>query len=305
MNVKYAVIIVNYNTIEDAINAAESVKRNATTESYIICIADNCSSKELDRKNCKEYKTEHVITFCLESNTGYAKGNNEAIRFLKKHYKAMYYVIMNPDVLVLKKGTIEGMIQKIEKHSNDIIGGQPLVWNCNYSKQANMQQNIRSVPDYKDICMLSFLPLKLLLNKRYKKLIYANDRPYNREIRYRVPSGAFFLIRAEVFEKINFFDENTFLYFEEYILGKKIEMIDQNFLFMPQFIVKHEHGKSTGNNHYTFNRYAQRCAINSRLYYAKEYLKCSRRQLIYIKILSEIDIIFQYIRFSINKILHK
>ena len=35
-------------------------------------------------------------------------------------------------------------------------------------------------------------------------------------------AGSFFIIRNKVFEEIGFFDEKTFLYFEEDIIGKKI-----------------------------------------------------------------------------------
>lgn len=302
MKVKYAVIILNYNTILDAINAADSVKDNATTDSYIVCISDNGSSKEEDRKRCAAYKSDHVITVCLDQNSGYAKGNNETIKFLRQSYEPEYYVIMNPDVLLMKRGTIEGLIERIETIGQDVVGGQPLVWNCYNSETPETQQNIRRVPDYKDICMLSFLPLKVLEKDRYHRMTYANQMPYKKEIKYRVPSGAFFVIRAEVFEEIGLFDPHTFLYYEEHILGKKLETINKQLLFMPQFIVRHEHGKSTGNNHYSRNKFAEKCGLESRVYYARKYLNCNKNQINHIIRLSKMNIAFENIKVLYNRI---
>lgn len=301
MKVKYAVIILNYNTIDDAIRAADSVKNNSITDSYVVCIADNCSSKKEDQEKCRGYKSDHIITICLDKNNGYAVGNDKAIKFIKKKYEPEYYIIMNPDVLLLTEGTIEGMIDRIESVGENIVGGQPLVWNCYYSDNPKTQQNIRGVPDYRDICMLSFLPLKALDRKRYREMIYADEMPYEKEIKYRVPSGAFFFIKADIFDAIGLFDPHTFLYYEEHILGKKLERIDKQLLFMPQYIVRHEQGKSTGNNHYTFNKYAYRCEIDSKMYYAKRYLKSNDIELNFIKLISILNIPIARIRTIIKK----
>lgn len=294
-NILYAVIILNYNTIDDAIMAANSVKMKAQTNSYIICIADNASSKIEDRDRCKAYKSSHIITVSLEKNNGYAKGNNEAIEFVKKKYNPRYYVIMNPDVLVLDNGTIEGMIEQIETKDH-IVGGQPLVWNCYYGDDAALQQNIRVVPTYMDLCMLSFEPLKILMRSRYKRMIYQNRMPFNEEIEYRVPSGAFFLIKANIFDEMGKFDEETFLYYEEHIIGKKLEKIGKNLLFMPQFKVRHEHGKSIGNNRTKVNKFALKCSSDSRNYYAKQYLKCHVGKILILKILDFLNIPFSHIK---------
>lgn len=303
--VLYAVIILNYNTIDDAIAAAESVKKAAITSNFVVCIADGLSTQEQDRKRCKNLLEENIITVCLNKNSGYASGNDQAIAFVREKYNPQYYVIMNPDVIVLNEGTIEGMIARIEKSGENVVGGQPLVWNCYYGDDARTQQNIRCVPSYADLCVLSNLLLKTICKKRYRKFTYANEMPYEKEICYRVPSGAFFIIKADVFEGIGLFDENTFLYYEEHILGKKLENLDKNLLFMPQFIVRHEHGKSTGNNRYKVNKFADKCGKQSRNYYAKQYLECNKAQILILDILSYLNIPMKYFRVWLSEIRNK
>ena len=298
----YAVIILNYNTIDDAISAAESVKKAATTSDYVVCIADGASTNEHDGEKCRNLSEKNIITICFDKNSGYATGNNQAIGFVREKYAPQYYVIMNPDVLVLNKGTIEGMIDRIEESGDNVVGGQPLVWNCCYGDDARVQPNIRRVPDYIDLCMLSNLFLKTICKKRYKRFVYADKMPYQEEIRYQVPSGAFFIIRADVFDAIGKFDKNTFLYYEEHILGKKLENIGGELLFMPQFIVRHEHGKSTGNNRYKVNKFASKCGKQARDYYAKQYLNCNGVQMLFLNALTLLNIPLQHLRVWVSRI---
>lgn len=303
--VKYAVIILNFNTIDDAIDAAESVVTNAQTDSFVVCIADNASTKNGDAEKCATLQIPHVVTTRIDKNKGYACGNNEAIRWLKKCYQADYYIIMNPDVLVLEEGTIEEMISSIESSPDYIVGGQPLVWNCYYPGEPNCQQNIRMIPNYGDLCILSCLPLKLIFRKRFKRITYMDNIPYEHHMEYMVPSGAFFVIKSDVFEEIGMFDEKTFLYFEEQILGKKLNGISKKLLFMPEYMVRHEHGKSTGNNHYSLNKRALKSGKESHIYYAKEYLKVGRGKIGLLYILHAIDYVFQAMRVGANRVLKK
>ena len=53
--------------------------------------------------------------------------------------------------------------------------------------------------------------------------------PYYNNITFEVPSGAFFLINTDIFKMVGLFDEGTFLYGEENILGYKIKEIEKKF----------------------------------------------------------------------------
>ena len=46
------------------------------------------------------------------------------------------------------------------------------------------------------------------------------------ELKVEAVSGAFFVIKTKIFEKCNFFDENTFLFYEEDILASKIKKLE-------------------------------------------------------------------------------
>ncbi len=296
--VKYAVIILNYNTIEDAVNAAKSVIDNARTDDYVICIADNASSKMEDRKRLQSISLHHTITCQLEKNDGYAKGNNKAIDHLLKTYAPQYVVIMNPDVFLLESGTIEGLIDGFEEEG--AVGGQPLVWNCHYGDDPTIQQNIRKVPDYKDLRILMLKPLRFFHGKRYREFVYADQMPYKEHIRYYVPSGAFFILRTDVFQEIGLFDDHTFLYYEEHILGYKLRQKGLELLFMPEYKVRHEHGKSTGSNRFMFNKKTSDIGMESALYYAEKYVGISEKQKRHLIILHSINNFMMRMLFSLK-----
>lgn len=298
-SVRYAVLILNYNTIDDAIRASHSVIENAENDNYVICIADNASSNQNDRDKLASLSESKIITTQLSSNGGYAKGNNDAIKYVLKTYDPKYIVVMNPDVFLIEKGTIEKLIERIENEGYPVIGGQPLVWNFHYGNDPRIQQNIRKVQNAFDVCLTSFYPLRFIFSKRYKDITFLDKIPYEKEIRYHVPSGAFFVIQKDVFEKIGMFDENTFLYYEEHILGYKLKSHGYMMLFVPSLVVKHEHGKSTGFSRLSVSKYGMKATLDSKLYYLNEYLKKGRMTSLTVKVLTYMDF---FLKSAIKKI---
>ena len=96
-------------------------------------------------------------------------------------------------------------------------------------------------------------------------------------------SGCCFLISSDVFKQIGLFDDNVFLYAEEYILGKKLQNVNLMACYCPEAIIVHNHGASTrkiGNGFSDYHRYAS-------LYYCfKRYCNPSKYQVNTIRFLT-------------------
>ncbi len=60
-------------------------------------------------------------------------------------------------------------------------------------------------------------------------------------------SGACLFIQKELFQKLNGFDENFFMYFEDIDLCKRAKKSGYKIIYYPEFIVKHFGGKSFEN----------------------------------------------------------
>lgn len=285
----YMVVILNYNSARDAIKAATSVNEHAVSDNYIICIADNASTNPED----KEILAANLLPRChyvpIPSNLGYARGNNFAVRNALEYYDAEYFVIMNPDSHLTSKGTIEGVIQRVRELGPTVVGGQPFVWGYRYGESPTEQVHIRRVPEYLDLCIYSFRPLRFLLRKRFLRTTYLDQRPYRSEIAFHVPCGAFFVIDANYFIHINMFNEGTFLYAEEYFVGHRLRNDGKSFLFMPQFTVKHRGGGSTQESRVKKSYAAFRLSLESNLAYARTCLKVGRSCQYFLAVLSYID----------------
>ena len=282
---KYGVVILNYRCANDSVIAAKTVMENAEDDNYVICIVEGGSGDEKEKEILKNAKLKNTHILFLNNNYGYARGNNEGVRFLNERYELDYIVIMNPDVCIVQKSTIEDVIKEIEKNG-DLIGGQPLVKTGNTDVPPNKQVNIRDICYKKDCLMLSCFIFNRIFKKRYREYIYYNEMPYNKPIEYYVPSGAFFVVKRDFFTEIEMFDERTFLYSEELIFGYKVKANDKKMVLVPTHFVEHECGKSIGANDKKPSKFSHAQKKKSFDVYMKYYLKMggvSRRLILLLK----------------------
>lgn len=298
--IKYAVIILNYNTASDAIMATKSViSSDGEKNDFVVCVVDGGSNKSNEKEILLNYKNKHYVSCILEKNLGYARGNNEGIKFINEQYNADYFVIMNPDVIIKEKGVIQKLIEQIET-DDSIVGAQPLVNNVRVDTNPLYQVNIRRVPSYKDCVIESSMFLKRIFKNSYEKTVYKDEMPYNKKIKFEVPSGAFFIIKKEVFEKVDYFSPRTFLYQEENILGSRVKKIDKTFLFDPTVSVEHYQGSSTGSYRKHISKFSFLCNVDSMMIYIDECLKVPRFLKILLKLLMYVDFYLKNIIYKIQ-----
>ena len=103
---------------------------------------------------------------------------------------------------------------------------------------------------------------------------------------YGMVSGCCFLIDAEVFRKIKYFDENVFLYSEERILSIKLRQIKKKVCYNPAAVVIHKEGQSTkkaGNAFADYHRYT------SDYYTVSRYCKTNKWQIYLLRKLRELN----------------
>lgn len=299
--IEYGVVILNYCTAKDSIQAAQSVIDNAKEKNYQICIVDGGSPDASQFSQLVEANLERTSVIRLQRNKGYAYGNNAGFAYLKEKYHMNYAVIMNPDVRLLQFGTIEKLISRAEEHGSSVVGAQALVWTRWKNTPKERQINIRRTYTYLD-CLIEASPiLKRLFRSRYQKQIYADDMPYNAEIFFKVPSGAFFIIEASVFDQIGRFDDDTFLYTEELIIGKKLELRNLNMVLVPSVFVTHESGKSIGSNAKRVSAFAFREEMKSLDVYLLKYLHANKVQLKLLHIIKYLTFMLKLIKYRLQK----
>jgi len=82
-----------------------------------------------------------------------------------------------------------------------------------------------------------------------KKFVFYKDEYYQGKTSLvDVVSGCFFMMKSKTLEKIDYFDENTFLYYEENILAKKLHDRKLNLMVCNDIIIIHNHSVSIDKN---------------------------------------------------------
>lgn len=106
---------------------------------------------------------------------------------------------------------------------------------------------------------------------------YCDLRPYAKDCETDCESinGCCFVIRRSFLNEIGLFDEGTFLYHEEIILGKQIKNVGKKACFVTTTTVIHNQGATTGHGPQRTNLKMMKYMIGSELHYCKKYLNAS------------------------------
>ena len=257
-----ALIVLNYNRtnlIEEIIKTVEAFKNMPH-----LFIVDNNSNEE-NRNKIKELdsinKNEKIHFIYNDINLGYAKGNNEALKVIDNYLDCQNVFMMNPDI-ILKDGILDYISNFInETKDAGVVTIAHVDGNLKFSQRQGWP-----LMTFKDEIKTSFL---IGRKKYYKKLPIKFDNDINK---IDVIDGSFFGINYQLFKSIGFFDPNTFLYYEENILGYKIKQKGlQSYILNYEINPIHNHEESITST-IKFRR-NWKYYNNSRKYYCKNYLK--------------------------------
>ena len=96
---KVAVIIVNYNDIENTVNYVKNIKEYTVINKIVV--VDNLSTTIGAFEKLKKLEDEKVYVIQSDKNGGYNYGNNVGILYLEeKKEEYDYIIISNPDINV-------------------------------------------------------------------------------------------------------------------------------------------------------------------------------------------------------------
>lgn len=228
--VKLSVIIVNYNVTQLLRNCLFSIKKYLENVSYEVIVIDNNSTDSSWKNLISEFPEFHFIA--SETNDGFAKANNKAI----ESAKGKYLLILNPDT------EIEGLYMN---EVLDFADSKPkfgcLGVRMHDANGVFLPESKRSVPDMFN----SFEKLFTKFKKNTSKSYYRNDIGEFEIAEVEVITGAFFLIKKAVYNKIGGLDEKYFMYGEDIdICYTLLNHGYQNYYYGKASILHHK-GEST------------------------------------------------------------
>lgn len=249
---KLSIIIVNYNVTQLLRNCLVSIQKYVDGIDYEVIVIDNASS-DLSWKNLTfEFPGVHFIA--SPNNEGFAKANNKAI----KTAKGEYILLLNPDT-ELEGGYMKEVLDFADSKANFGCLGVRM-----HDAQGNfLPESKRSVPDMFN----SFEKLFTNFKKNNSKSYYRNDVDEYDVAEVEVITGAFFLIKKDVYERVGGLDEAYFMYGEDIDLCYTLlKQGYQNYYYGKSSILHHK-GESTVKNEVYLERFYGAIQIFINKYY--------------------------------------
>ena len=230
---KIAIIILNYNSSADCRKCIGFLKQQQGVEAEIV-VVDNCS-RENDRKVVEVLCKEQGCTFIANNeNKGYNAGNNVGLRYAaKKGYE--YALIANPDMEFPQKDYLLRLAEKMQDDEEIVICGSDIIGADGiHQSPMGKDSNWRS----------SFGWIKDILHRKKQGEAYDFIDNYKESHYCHKVSGCCFMIKTDFLKQINFFDEKVFLYCEEAILSRQVEIAGKNMYYLATTQAVHRHVKS-------------------------------------------------------------
>ncbi len=200
MSKKLSIIIVNYNVTQLLRNCLISIEKYSNEVDYEVIVIDNKSTDSSWGDLIPEFPKVHFIA--SEINGGFAKANNKAIETAIGEY----LLILNPDTELEGFYLNEILDFADSKNNFGCLGVRMHDANGNF-----LPESKRSVPDM----INSFEKLFTNFKKKNSKSYYRNDVDEYGVAEVEVITGAFFLVKKSVYEKVGGLDESYFMYGED------------------------------------------------------------------------------------------
>lgn len=294
---KVAVIIVNYNDIEDTVSYVQKLKQYEVINRIVV--VDNLSTTIGAFENLQKLQDEKTYVIQSDKNGGYNYGNNVGIRYLvEKNEEYDYIIVSNPDIDV-EENAIKECLSVLEKN-NDVAIVAPRMVNRENKPIRRSAWKLRTFG--LDVIHSTRL-LEILFYKKLRNGEYSEKEFENKELEVDAISGAFFIIKSKVLKEIGLFDENVFLFYEEDILAKTLKEKKYKIISLNSVKFVHYESQTIGKTFSYYNKMKQ--LYKSKIYYHEKYNNINKKQKCIFSILNFCRKIELFIEIPIRKLLKK
>lgn len=241
------------------------IVNNAATEESNQKLKDGISGANIASEN--DYHGGRVIILPYTSNQGFAKGNNQGVKYVHKYIHSKYILFTNDDIIINDPDVVRKLIEK--KESDDSIG-------CIGPKILKRDGSIQGPGQYLSLWKRYFqytaYPIAQRVMHRYLHQKRKRDDAAKKEGFTYVVIGCFFIVKTADFMEIGMMDETTFLYREEEILAEKWKKNNKSNYWLSSVSVTHLVGQSTGEGKRKSYNLVNKNTIASDLYYYHHYM---------------------------------
>lgn len=227
--------IVTYNTTCDELETILNCAINSIIDK--IYIIDN-SPNDFLRKYANLHKK--IIYIYGHGNVGYGSAHNIAIRHAEL-MSTTYHIILNPDI------SFNPADLKILKDFMDNDNSVGLLLPKVKYPDGQVQFLCKLLPTPLNLFLRRFIPITSIV-KNVNKYYELKHFDYSHVLNVPCLSGCFMFIRSEVFKTVGLFDENFFMYAEDFDYSRRIHKVYKT-CFVPYVTITHAHKKESYKNY--------------------------------------------------------
>lgn len=287
---KTGIIIVNYNDFTSTEKLINNIKDYRILDKIVV--VDNHSSDDSTSK-LKKLKLPKLKVICNEENRGYSYAINIGAKYLIEEYKECNIIISNADVIIGKEEDIEVLIKLLHRKNVGIVAPTIL-------ERGTKNRGWKN-PTPKQEIVLNLAYIHRFFRKKY---LYYSDDYYQGDFSIvDVLSGCFFLIQSKTLQAVNYLDDHVFLYYEENILAKKLEVKKKINLVSNKVMIIHNHSVTIDKSLKRLKKY--KAQKKSQYYFEVEYNNASTIERFLLKLTARLSEIILSIGYFFQDLLRK
>ena len=277
---KLVFIIINYNDYKTTKRLLYNIKDYKIIDK--IYVVDNHSTDD-SYENLKKLKIKRYQVIETPSNRGFAYALNIGAKKAIDDLGNVDIIFSNSDIIINSNEDLEDLKKTLDKRIVGLVG-PVVVQNGKLNRGWHLPSPKNEI--------LSNLPG---IGKRFNKKIYYDDSYYKGDSsEVEVISFCFFLIKSEVLKEINYFDDNTFLYYEENITASKLKRTQYKTLINNNVTIIHDHSVSVDKNISYINKY--KILKQSQMYFETNYNNANSIEKILLKVTIRLTLLTLYVR---------
>lgn len=260
---KVAAIIVNYNDAEETAEYVKKLREYETIQRIVV--VDNVSTASNTMPILRQVENEKVVVLQSDKNGGYSYGNNFGVAYLeeqKEQYDVL--IISNPDIEI-EESAIKRCLDVL-KNNEKVAMVAPRMYDAKNSPIRRSSWKMRTF--WLDVIHATRF-LELVFYRKFRKGEYSEEEYAKELLQVEAISGAFFMVKYDVFKEIGMFDENVFLFYEEDILAKKLSQKGYETVSINDVKFVHYESQTIDKTLRYYKKMKQ--LYQSKMYYHKQY----------------------------------
>lgn len=213
--------IVTYNNVSEIISCLNSLIETTKGMNVEIYVLDNHSSDDTVSVIRKYFPRVHLIE--SSENLGFGRGHNEIL----KRISSEFHMVVNPDIQFTPE--VVSKLTAFMCRYPEVGIVTPKIRNADGSEQFLPKRD----PKFSYVILSKFRPFYFFRDEYTRA-----DEVFNKPTRILSSTGCFFMIRTDMFRKVNGFDEQFFMYFEDADLSRRVRK-KSAIVFYPNAFVYH------------------------------------------------------------------